>query len=244
MIKYHYYKKTNKRKFIRISHLISLIILCSGLIGFFYVFFPLISWQIFFNPFFTSQDITAPIPKTTIVNSLTIKSLFAQAASETIKRTDYENLENWFPGYKIQKSNSNIESYFLSIPKLNIKNATVSTIDNKLSEHLVNYGGTAIPPNNGNIVIFGHSTLPQLFNPKDYKTIFANLHKMKVEDKVFIDISGITYLYKVFSITVVEPENTSVFTQDYNQNFLTLITCTPPGTTWKRLIIKAKLEKV
>ena len=30
--------------------------------------------------------------------------------------------------------------------------------------------------------------------------------------------------------------------RDTTDSYLTLVTCTPPGTTWKRLIIKAKLE--
>jgi len=108
----------------------------------------------------------------------------------------------------------------------------------------VNYGGTAIPPEKGNAVIFGHSTLPQLFNQKDYKTIFATLYKLTVGDVIQIKVAGVEYYYKIFSITVVDPSDTSVFEQNFSDSFLSLVTCTPPGTTWKRLIIKAKLEKI
>jgi hypothetical protein len=38
---------------------------------------------------------------------------------------------------------------------------------------------------------------------------------------------------------VVEPTNTSVLEQT-QQPRLTLITCTPPGTSWQRLIVQAK----
>lgn len=159
--------------------------------------------------------------------------------------TNYLNAQSWFPTYKNKKSgDAKIQSYTLSIPTLGIKDALVSTADNELEKHLVNYGGTAIPPDNGNAVIFGHSTLPQLFHSEDYKTIFATLYKLKVKDEFSVNVSGIVYTYKVSSIIVVEPSDTSIFGQDYNDSHVTLVTCTPPGTTWKRLIIKAKLEKI
>ena len=143
-----------------------------------------------------------------------------------------------------QKEQLKISSYTLSIPAIKIENALVSTIDNDLAKHLVNYEGTAIPPQNGNAVIFGHSTLPQLFDQKNYKTIFATLYKLNIGDSVYAIVNTVSYRYKIQSITVVNPDNTSVFFQDSDDSYITLITCTPPGTTWKRLIVKAKLVKI
>jgi sortase A len=130
----------------------------------------------------------------------------------------------------------------MSIPKLNIKDALVSAVDDDLAVHLVNLGGTALPPDKGNAVVFGHSTLPQLFDPKNYKTIFAKAYELKVGDELFTNVSGVIYKYRIYNITVVSPEDTSVLEQDYSDSFLTLITCTPPGTIWKRLIIRSRLE--
>ena len=120
----------------------------------------------------------------------------------------------------------------------------MSTRDNNLAIHLVNYQNTAIPPDNGNAVIFGHSTLPQLFNPNDYKTIFATAYQLRLGDEIYATVNGASFKYRVFNISVVEPTDTSIFEQNYDNSYLTLVTCTPPGTTWKRLIIKAKLEKI
>jgi len=113
-----------------------------------------------------------------------------------------------------------------------------------LSEHLVQYNSDSVPPNPGNTVIFGHSTLPQLYDPENYKTIFANLYKLEVGDKVIVKVANIEHSYKIESITVVEPEDTSVLAQNFSDSFLTLITCTPPGTVWKRLILKARIDPV
>src|SRR5690606_26351929 len=129
-----------------------------------------------------------------------------------------------------------------SIPKLKIENAIVSTRDYDLEQHLVQYFGTAIPGENGTAVIFGHSTLPSWFDPKNYKTIFATLHTIKTGDEIFITVNGATYKYKIFSILITDPEDTNILSQSYDNSYITIVTCTPPGTIWKRLIVRAALE--
>jgi sortase A len=236
----YYYKKAGK-KIKKTARLLSLLIVVIGISIGSYVFFPLISWQIYFAPVFASQDIAVPIPQNSLVNGSTIGSLISQAGN-SLTGVDYTNAENWFPNFKFQKTKPKIDTYTMSIPKLNIKDAVVSATDDDLSIHLVNLGGTALPPDKGNAVIFGHSTLPQLFDPKNYKTIFAKAYELKVGDELFTNVSGAIYKYRVYNITVVSPDNTSVLEQDYSDSFLTLITCTPPGTIWKRLIIRSRLE--
>src|ERR1035437_1649916 len=241
MGKYYYNKAGKKLK--KTARLLSLLIVIMGISIAGYVFFPLISWQIYFAPVFASQDIAVPIPQINLVNSDTIGSLLSQA-SNNISGADYANAQNWFPNFKLQKGKPKIDTYTMSIPKLNIKDAVVSAVDNDLSIHLVNLGGTALPPDKGNAVIFGHSTLPQLFDPKNYKTIFANAYELKVGDELFTNVTGVIYKYRIYNITVVNPEDTSVLEQDYSDSFLTLVPCTPPGTIWKRLIIRSRLEAI
>jgi len=152
---------------------------------------------------------------------------------------------NWLPSvYDGAQVTSTITSYSLSIPKLTINEATVSTIDTKIDQHLVQFPGTALPPHKGNAVVFGHSTLPSLYDPKNYKTIFANILELKVGDKITLHVNNVTYTYTVVTITIVDAEDTSYLTQDQNDTYLTIVTCTPPGTTWKRLVIKSRIEKI
>lgn len=239
---YYYTKSHNKNRVFRIT---SFVLMAGSILGILYVFSPLILWQLYFAPVFASNSFAAPIPKTTVLSTTSIKGLLAMSAN-ALTQVDYTNADNWFPSFKPSSSGKTpeITSYTLAIPKLRIENATVSTIDHDLSKHLVNYLGTAIPPQNGTAVIFGHSTLPQLFNPKDYKTIFATAYTLKVGDLLFVTSQGVTYKYSIFNITVVDPTDTSLFAQITDTSYLTLVTCTPPGTTWKRLIIKARLEKI
>lgn len=235
MDKYYYKKGEDRLK--GNLRLIGIAFVIIGVSIISYVLFPIISWQIYFNPAFASQNITSSIPHSNIVD----------LTKNSIDRTDYTKAENWFPSFNPrspQQNQNNTPSYTISIPKIKIENATVSTIDTDLKKHLVNYQGTSIPGKNGNAVIFGHSTLPQLFNAKDYKTIFANAYKIKNEDIIYAMVNGVTYTYKVFKIIVVDPDDSSALTQGYNNSYLTLVTCTPPGTIWKRLVIKARLEKI
>lgn len=242
MTKYYYHKAKSgtKRRALR---MVSILVFCSGIIAASYIFFPLVSWQLYFAPIFASHTIATPIPQTTVINTNTITSLVSQA-SEAIRGTDYTNAQNWFPTYKASKQNTAVSEYTLSIPTLGITDAFVTTTDYDLSRHLVHFSGTAIPPNKGNAVVFGHSTLPQLFNTNDYKTIFATLYKIRAGEEIIVRMQNITYTYKVVNITVVNPHDTSALSQQYDNAYLTLITCTPPGTTWKRLVVKARLEHI
>jgi sortase A len=239
-----YYKKKKsfaKRKIIRLLSL-GLFLTGAGIV--IYVFFPLLSWQIYFAPAFASQSVATPIPQSTVVSSSTIGSLI-ESASNSFLGMDSNNAASWFPNFRSSRSGvPKIPNYTISIPKLNLSNLVVSTVDNDLAKHLINFPGTAIPADKGNAVIFGHSTLPQLYEAKNYKTVFTFLYELTTGDEIDINIENVLYKYKVENITVVDPSNTSVLQQSYDDSYVTLVTCTPPGTIWKRLIVKARIEKL
>jgi sortase A len=197
------------------------------------------------KPVFASQSFATPIPKTTVITKQYIESLLDSARTPFLNG-DYSNVQNWFPSnsYKGTQITGQTSSYSLSIPKLTISNAYVSTLDTNVDMHLVHFPGTALPPSKGTAAVFGHSTLPQLFDPTNYKTIFAKAHTLAVDDTIDVAINNAVYTYRIITINVVDAEDTSYLTQEYNDSYLTIITCTPPGTVWKRLIIKSKLEKI
>lgn len=238
------YLKKTKRKFPKIIlRITGLMLALLGISMAAYVFAPLILWQIFLSPVFASQAMAIPVPKSNFLTPALIQDLLSSQI-QLLNGTDFNNPKNWFPTYVGKSTPSRIATYSISIPRLNIVNAIVSTQDNDLGKHLVNLQGTAIPPENGNAAVFGHSTLPQLYNPKDYHTIFANVHQLQVGDELLVNVENITYTYKIFSITVVDPDNTSVLEQTLDDSYLTLITCTPPGTIYERLIIRSRIQKL
>ncbi len=234
------YYKRNKRNLKTLFKILSILVVIGGGMIFSYTFFPLISWQIYFAPVFASQKIQAPIPTNTVINPSSIGGLIASAA--TSLNTDYTDAYNWYPGVEVK--NDNIGTYTISIPKIDIKNAVVTNKDSDLTRHMVQFNSDTFPPKEGNSIIFGHSTLPQLYDPKNYKTILANAYKLSVGDEIIVRVSNADYTYKIESVTVVEPTDTSVLAQNFSDSFITIITCTPPGTVWKRLIIKARIQSI
>jgi sortase A len=240
-----YYQKRDTRNLRKILRLVGLSISLTGVIFGAYFFFPLLSWQIYLQPAFASSTFASPIPQRTIVTKDYLQSLWQNTAN-SFRSLTAPSSQGWMPSSVLQDVQvaSQVSYYFISIPKLKIDNAVVSTIDVDLSQHMVNFPGTAIPPAKGNAVIFGHSTLPQLFDPKNYKTILANAHTLVVGDELEVTSHGILTKYRIEKISIVDPEALDPFmTQDSDDSYITIITCTPPGTTWKRLIIRARAEK-
>jgi len=41
----------------------------------------------------------------------------------------------------------------------------------------------------------------------------------------------------------VEPEDLSILEQRFDDSYLTLVTCVPPGTYLRRLVVRARLVK-
>lgn len=163
-------------------------------------------------------------------------------AAEKLSQTDYTQAGNWFPKNSSYQLNIQApKSYKLSIPKLEIEEALVNTIGEDLSKGLVHYSGTALPGNLGNGVVFGHSILPQFYSPENYMAIFSTLHTLEDGDQIIVSYDDIQYQYQVVDMFEVEPTDISVLDQEYDDKYLTLITCTPPGTYLRRLIVKAKL---
>ncbi|MEA3355428.1 MAG: sortase [Patescibacteria group bacterium] len=159
---------------------------------------------------------------------------------------NYSKVNNWFNFTKPQTllSPSRITHYTLSIPRLRIKNAVVAIGGDDLNTSLIHYGGTAYPGEAGNSVIFGHSILPQFYNPQSYRAIFSLLPTLDNGNEVFINYDGISYKYTVYDYYEVAPDEINILEQHYNQKELTLVTCTPPGTYWRRGIVKARLSEI
>lgn len=131
------------------------------------------------------------------------------------------------------------------IPKINV-NAPLIFIDTTeekavltaLQNGVVHYAGTAKPGDNGNAVFFGHSS-NDVWEKGNYKFVFVLLEKLSVGDTYEIHYQSRKYVYQVESTAVVAPTDLSVLNQTMLP-YSTLITCTPPGTSWKRFIVKAK----
>lgn len=241
---YQYVKKDNspKKKLVNYFSLISLTL---GSLLLFWSFYPIVSFELY-SRLFIQNGVASPVPKSDIISSL-IQNSSVLGSHDVFSNNlrDFTQVKLWFPDNKQTPINHlDLKSYSLSISKLNIKNAVVKVGEEDLSKSLVHYLPQTSPGNYGNVVIFGHSTLPQLYNPKDYKTIFTYLPSLQKSDKIDIQVNDIKYEYEVIDMFVINPDQVSVLDQKTDAAYLTLITCVPPGTYWKRLVVRAKLTKL
>jgi sortase A len=154
---------------------------------------------------------------------------------------DFTNANVWYPMAPQKQVTSKVNSYTISVPKLNIKDAMVTIGGDDLNESLVHYGGTGLPGDFGTAVVFGHSTLPQFYSPTNFKSIFSLLPTLKTGDEIDVSYDGVQYRYKVFEMVVVEPNDLTALEQHFDDSYITLVTCVPPGTYWKRLNVRARL---
>lgn len=141
---------------------------------------------------------------------------------------------------------SNLENNSLIIPKIEIKAPIIWNVApdekimlNKLQNGLVHYNGTSLPDEKtGNVFISGHSSY-YWWDKGNYKTIFANLDKLTNGDELAMAYQGKIYIYRIYDKKVVKPNQVEVL-QPTNLPIITLMTCTPVGTSLNRLVISGE----
>lgn len=130
------------------------------------------------------------------------------------------------------------------IPKINAEIPViydVNTVDESavlqgLEHGVVHYADTAIPGQNGNVVIVGHSS-NNILNRGKYKFAFVLLHDLVPGDTFYLQKDGKRYTYQVYKRTIVKPTDVSVLGLADKPATATLITCDPPGTSNNRLVV-------
>ncbi len=80
-------------------------------------------------------------------------------------------------------------------------------------------------------VISGHTGLNQA-------KLFTDLINLEEGDYFFISVLGETMAYQVDAIYVVLPSDTSLLAIDPEEDYVTLLTCTPYGTNTHRLLVR------
>lgn len=215
----------SQKTVLRIAALISGI---SGVVILAGVFYPIISYNLTYSPKYS--NLISPV---------------SEKQPSTVSEVDFTQASNWFVGGASSGdfSSTKVEYYNVTIPRLKIDKAIVAIGGEDLSEHIIQYPGTALPGKRGNSVLFGHSILPIFYDPKNYISIFSLLPTLKKGDEINVDYDGISYKYRVENMFEVMPTDIQVLDQDTTDSFLTLVTCVPPGDPRKpkRLIVRARV---
>lgn len=242
----HVYLKENTSPKRKAINYVSYVALSCGLLLLFWAFYPVLSFELY-SRFILPKNMRSPLPASSLASSISeAGAVLGSSNVFSSNLRDFTEAHLWFSGNAQEQTRStfSVNEYALTIPKLNITKARVVVGGDDLTKSLVHYLPKTMPGEFGNVAIFGHSTLPQLYNEKDYKTIFTYLPSLEKGDKILIQVGDLEYEYEVYDMFVVNPDKISVLDQQRDAAYLTLVTCVPPGTSWKRLVIKARLTKL
>ena len=98
--------------------------------------------------------------------------------------------------------------------------------------------GTVSPNQQGNVFLFAHSAV-NFYEKNNYTVYFYLLGELEKGDEIFVSYNGIIYKYRVDEVKIVDKEDIKYLKNYSDQDTLTLMTCYPPGSNWKRTMVIA-----
>lgn len=138
-------------------------------------------------------------------------------------------------------------NFSILIPKIGANARVISNVDpanekeylTSLQKGVAQAKGTAFPGEGGHIFLFAHST-DYIWNVGTYNAVFYLLYKLNPGDEIDLFYKGQRYTYQMIDKTIVDPSQVAFLTRKTDEEFLTLQTCWPPGTSLQRLLVFAK----
>lgn len=135
----------------------------------------------------------------------------------------------------------------LIIPKLNVDvpinfgvplDGVMAAMNNGVAHYRI-AGASAYPGEIGNFVITGHSA-GDIYSSNQYKYIFSGLERLEDGDLIYVNYNSVRYTYRVVKKEIVDPSNVASLVVNTDKPLLTLVTCTPLGTSRNRLLVTAE----
>lgn len=130
---------------------------------------------------------------------------------------------------------------YLDIPKINVHLAIYhGTANDVLQNGVGHLEGTSLPVGGTgtHAVLAGHRGLPSA-------RLFTDLDQIETGDIFSLRILDEELTYEVDQIKVVEPYETEDLAIDPQQDYVTLVTCTPYGVNTQRLLIRGhRIENI
>lgn len=162
----------------------------------------------------------------------------AREYNKTISTVQIENIDKIkadLPPYEdlLNLANNGIMGYIM-IPAINIDlpiyHGTTGAAMEKGAGHME---GTSLPVGGigTHAVISAHSGMASA-------KLFTDLDKLKLGDMFFITVCNQKLAYEVDNIAVVEPTDIDLIRIDTQQDYVTLLTCTPYGVNTHRLLVR------
>lgn len=123
---------------------------------------------------------------------------------------------------------------YVDIPKINIKLPIYHGVDESVLQVAIGHiPGSSLPVGGKgtHTVISGHRGLPSA-------RLFTDIDKLSVGDSFYIQVLDETLTYEVDQIRTVLPDELQNLTIDPDEDYCTLVTCTPYGVNTHRLLVR------
>ena len=153
----------------------------------------------------------------------------------TVQIEDIDKIKENLPDYEdlLNLANNGIMGY-IEIPAINVDlpiyHGTTGAAMEKGAGHME---GTSLPVGGigTHAVISAHSGMAGA-------KLFTDLDKLELGDMFFITVCNQKLAYEVDNIAVVEPTDIDLIRIDTQQDYVTLLTCTPYGVNTHRLLVR------
>ncbi len=141
-----------------------------------------------------------------------------------------------------------VPSIWLDVPIITSENKNAmdfakADFDKELNEWVVKYPTTPAPGQEGNTLLFGHTSY-EVWKSNPYGTIFKDIPKLKDSTLIQILWEWHLYEYKVIDLFIISPKQVNAQYMTYQNaggSYITLMWCYPLGTDKKRIMVVAKL---
>ena len=174
--------------------------------------------------------------------------IFAETKYAVRQSAPQQLREVFVPESSTQELQKPVDAEFgILVPKIEANAPIVMNVDpfddevyqRELAKGVAHAKGTGLPGEDQTMFLFAHAS-GDLLMARRYNSIFYLLNKMEPTDEIIIYYRGAPYTYQVSQVKTVNPDAVD-YLENNSEADLILMTCTPPGTTWKRLLVLAKL---
>lgn len=166
------------------------------------------------------------------ISRITLQDPFAEEQEPT-EPEEEQTLDEYYEALSI--GGQNMMGY-IKIPKISISIPIYhDATEAQLQKGIGHLRGTSLPIGGvgTHCVLSGHTGVPG-------NMLFTDLDKLEIGDKFYLHVLDEVLAYKVDSIKVIEPSDTSEIQIDPEKDYCTLLTCTPYGINSHRLLVRGE----
>ena len=146
--------------------------------------------------------------------------------------------------FEFSEKNNQIEipKISISVPLVFPRESEKTNLERFLDKGAILFPESSLPGSAGETIVLGHSAPPGWPKIK-HDWIFTRISELNKGDKIIIYYNHRKYGYTVFDKFILDKGQKVPNSLKNSQNALVLLSCWPPGKNYKRMAIRATLDK-